>query len=275
MKETIATVTGIILLLAFTGTCFADPSENMYESRGQVYDGWEVCRTNAAGQNGFFQIKIKNSQPESFRPVITRESLGEYSDVATQWAENIASNYEDRQRRAKEIFRKVRNLVDYTSDKSQFGERDFALNADELALDIRQDGEAAGDCEDYAVLLSVMYKAAGFRSAIVLAPGHAACLVHLPDYEEANITWELEGKSGWVWAEATGKNNPLGWTPSKYMDKSLLAHEVENVGLEPGNLPEEADSEEMRSGGGGVQTGIPFFNVVLFLWLIPVIARAL
>ncbi len=275
MKTAIVTVIGILILLASAGICAADHSENMYEKGAEVYDSWGVCRTRATREDGFFQVEVRNGQAESFRPVIARESLGDYSDVAVSWGENLASEYGDRQRLAEEIFRKVRDMVEYTSDEALFGKEDFARNADELALDILKDGKAGGDCEDYAVLLSVMYKAAGFRSAVVLAPGHAACLVHLPGYEGANTTWEFEGESGWIWAEATGKNNPLGWTPSEYIGERLLAHEVENVGLEPGDLPEGADSEEMQTGSGGVQTGIPFFNVVFFLWLIPVIARAL
>lgn len=275
MKTTIVTAIGIILLLAFASTCAADPSENMYESGVEVYDGWGVYRTRATGEDGFFQVEIRNRQPASFRPVVARESLGDYSHVAVSWGENLESEYGDRERLAEEIFGKARDMVEYTSDETLFGKEDFARNADELALDILKDGEAAGDCEDYAVLLAVMYKAAGFRSAIVLAPGHAACLVHLPGYEGANTTWEFEGESGWIWAEATGKNNPLGWTPSEYIEERLLAHEVENVGLEPGNLPETADEERLETEGGGTQTGIPFFNVIFFLWLIPIIARAL
>jgi hypothetical protein len=71
-----------------------------------------------------------------------------------------------------------------------------------------------------------MYQAAGFRSAIVLPSGHTAVLVYLPDYNEATAFFELEGESGWVWAEATGRNNPLGWAPKEYLDMEIPAYEI-------------------------------------------------
>jgi len=73
-----------------------------------------------------------------------------------------------------------------------------------------------------------MYKGAGFRSAIVLALGHAATLVYLPEYNKANRILSVDGESGWVWAEATGRNNPLGWMPERFIGAELMAYEVED-----------------------------------------------
>jgi len=116
--------------------------------------------------------------------------------------------------------------VEYTSDVEQTGSEEFARNADELATAIMEDGVGEGDCEDMAVLLAVMYRAAGFRSAVVLVSGHTAVLVYLPEYKKATAFFELGGEPGWVWAEATGRNNPLGWVPDQYLGTEIAAYEI-------------------------------------------------
>ncbi|GAH45380.1 unnamed protein product, partial [marine sediment metagenome] len=73
--------------------------------------------------------------------------------------------YPGRFQRAEAVFRFVRDRVKYTPDIDQFDYEEFAQNADELASSIDQNGVGYGDCEDSAVLLAVMYKGAGFRSA--------------------------------------------------------------------------------------------------------------
>ena len=104
----------------------------------------------------------------------------------------------------------MRDRVRYTSDIDQFEHVEFAQNADELAAVLEEGRAGYGDCEDSAVLLAVMYKGAGYRSAIVIGKEHTACMVYLPDYDSAPVFFEVDGETGWVWAEATGRNNPLG-----------------------------------------------------------------
>jgi len=58
---------------------------------------------------------------------------------------------------------------------------EFAQNADELATIIAQNRVGYGDCEDSAVLLAVMYKGAGFRSAIAIGSGHTAAAEAIKD----------------------------------------------------------------------------------------------
>lgn len=258
-----------ILLFLLVSPCLASPSESFPERRNEIYDDWGVCRTSAQGNDGFFQV-----HENGFRPIIVYESFGEYSDVASSIAENIGSKYSDKRKIAEEIFKIVKNLVNYTSDRSQFGYDEFAQNADELARQIVKNNRAAGDCEDYAILLSVMYETVDIRSAIILAPGHAACLVHLPNYEKGNISWSFKGEKGWIWAEATGKNNYLGWTPDKYMGKDLIAYEIENNILQPRSFEGELGEEPIKSMGGTDSESLPFFNVVFLMLIIPIIARA-
>ncbi|NIM06750.1 MAG: hypothetical protein GTN65_14295, partial [Armatimonadetes bacterium] len=107
-----------------------------------------------------------------------------------------------------------------TPDKDQFQLDEFAQNADEVADKIAQNGFAHGDCEDSAALLAVMYKGAGYRSAIAVAPGHTAAMVYLPEYKKGSI-FTMDGEEGWVWAEATGRKNPLGWVSKDLIEGDL------------------------------------------------------
>jgi len=215
----------IVVLLAAVATAgyaSAFPSEGFYEIGSNIFDDWEICRTTAFGEDGFYQIT-----DTGFRPVIAFQSLGEQANVAYSLGEQIANEYPDPLRRAEAVFHFVRDRVEYTPDvEQQTGSEEFAQNADELAMTIVEDGIGEGDCEDMAVLLAVMYRAAGFRSAIVLVSGHTAVLVYLPEYNKATAFFELEGEPGWVWAEATGRNNPLGWVPEQHLGTEVAAYEI-------------------------------------------------
>jgi hypothetical protein len=214
----------IVVLLAAVATAgyaSAFPSEGFYERGGDIFDDWEICRTRAFGEDGFYQIT-----EIGFRPVIAFQSLGETADLAYSLGEHIAAEYPDPLRRAEAVFHFVRDGVEYTPDIDQTGNEEFAQNADELAIAIVEDGIGYGDCEDVTVLLAVMYRAAGFRSAIAIVREHTAVLVYLPEYNKATAVFELEGEPGWVWAEATGRNNPLGWVPKQYLNAQIATYEI-------------------------------------------------
>jgi hypothetical protein len=214
----------IVILLAGVATAgyaWAFPSQHFYHRGGEIFDDWDICRTDASGADGYYQIS-----DTGFRPVIAFESLGPEADLAWSLGQQIAGEYSDRLQRAEAVFDFVRDRVDYTSDIDEFGTDEFAQNADELAMTIVDDGSGRGDCEDMTVLLAVMYKAAGFRSAIMLLPEHTAVLVYLPDYSQATAFFDLNGETGWIWAEATGRNNPLGWAPEQYIDTKIPAYEI-------------------------------------------------
>jgi len=218
----------IVVLLAAVATAgyaSAFPSEGLYERGGDIFDDWEICRTRSFGEDGFYQITEIGTEI-GFRPVIAFQSLGEEADLAYSLGEHIANEHPDPLQRAEAVFRFVRDGVEYTPDIEQTGNEEFAQNADELAIAIVEDGIGYADCEDMAVLLAVMYKAAGFRSAIALVPEHTAVLVYLPEYNKATAFFELEGEPGWVWAEATGRNNPLGWAPKQYLNVKIATYEI-------------------------------------------------
>jgi len=262
-------VLGVVLALALvaTGYVSATPSADFYEEDGEVYDDWAICRTRAYGDDGFYQVS-----ETTFRPVIVFESLGEGTAEAYRLGEQFIAEYPDSLVRAEKIFEFVRDRVNYTSDLDQFDCDEFAQNADELAVVIDRNGVGYGDCEDSAVLLAVMYKGAGYRSAILIGQEHTATLVYLPDYKKVSAVFEVEGEPGWVWAEATGRNNPLGWTSKEYIDVELAVYEIseEIIALvEPATAPSTA----VTQGGSAGVLPFPFFGMIALLWLMSLFRR--
>jgi len=254
--------------LAATSYVSAAPSAGFTEVDGEIFDGWGVCRTRADGEDGFYQVS-----EVAFRPVIAFEGLGENAALAYSLGEQIAREYPDRVQRAEAVFCFVRDRVSYTPDIDQFPYEEFALNADELATIIDQDGVGYGDCEDSAVLLAVMYKGAGYRSAIMVGSGHTAALVYLPDYKRATAIFELEGEPGWVWAEATGKNNPLGWAPKEFINVKLAAYEISAEAIAPAKPSAAPSTAVAQTGGGASYQPFPFIGIIGLLWVMSLFRR--
>jgi hypothetical protein len=255
--------------LAGAGYAWASSSGGFYEVEGEIFDDWAVCRTRSFGEDGFYQVRSHD-----FRPVIAFESLGENADVAYSLGQEIAADYPDIVERAEAAFYYVRDRVRYTSDIDLFGYEEFAQNADELAYVMSElNGRGYGDCEDSAVLLAVICKGAGLRSAIAVGEEHTAALIYLPDYDDATAFFELSGEMGWIWAEATGRNNPLGWVPKEFLDVHVAAYEVTGETLaraEGAPEPEATVAQTNVGGGGGSNFSMlfPFLGVILFFWLI-------
>ena len=255
--------------LAATSYVSATPSAGFTEMDGDIFDSWGICRTSAAGEDGFYQMS-----ETAFRPVIAFESLGESAALAYSLGEQIARKYPDQLQRAEAVFCFVRDRVNYTPDIDQFPYEEFAQNADELATFIDQNGVGYGDCEDSTVLLAVMYKGAGYRSAIMVGSGHTAALVYLPDYKEATVIFELAGESGWVWAEATGKNNSLGWVPKELINAKLAAYEISTEAIapvKPSAVPPTAIIAQ--TGGGASAQPFSFISIIGLLWFMSLFRR--
>ncbi len=253
--------------LTASGYARATSSQGFHTVGNDVFDDWDISRTRAVGADGFYQLSEKG-----FRPVIAYESLGEEADIAYRLGEGMVDKYPDRVQRAEQIFHYVRDRVRYTPDKDQFQHDEFAQNADELAEKIVQNGFGHGDCEDSAILLAVMYQGAGYRSAIAVAPGHTAAMVYLPEYKRGSV-FKMNGEEGWVWAEATGRNNPLGWVDKDLIGDDLFAYEIKDERVTR-TLPTEAPATIVTSGGGGSASfPVPFFGIIAFLWLISSLFR--
>ena len=265
----IISVSLLLVGLATTHQVWATPSADFNETGGEVFDDWGIYRTRAFGKDGFYQLS-----ETSFRPVIAYESLGEESALAYRLGEQIAAEHPDRIERAEAIFRFVRDRVVYTPDIDQFRYDEFAQNADELAITIDQNGVAYGDCEDSAVLLAVMCRGAGLRSAIALGEGHTAALVYLPDYKKASAVFELDGEAGWLWAEATGKTNPLGWVPKEFTGGSVVAaYEIgeEQVTSKEPAAPSTAVAPKTQATSSSFRP--PFFLIVVGIFSLTALLR--
>ncbi|MFC2066328.1 transglutaminase domain-containing protein [Chloroflexota bacterium] len=255
--------------LIATGHAWATPSTGFREIDGEMFDDWQISRTRVFGDDGFYQVS-----ETTFRPVIAFESLGENAALAYNLGRQFADKYPDETQRAEKIFYFVRDRVRYTPDIDQFKRDEFALNADELANTIDQNGVGYGDCEDSTILLAVMYKGAGYRSAVAIAPGHTAPLIHLPGYKKAATIFKLDSESGWVWAEATGSNNPLGWIPKQFANVKLAAYEITEEEIVPAKPIKAPAVAVAGAGGGGVSfQPLPFTSVIGFLWLMSLFRR--
>ena len=257
----------MVMGLFVPSLAYASVSEQFFQRGIHISDDWGIFRTRATGADGFLGITSTGLDP-----IIARESLGNNTDVAWELGDEFVRKYPDRLQRAEEIFYYVRNRVRYTSDLDQFGIGEFAQNADEVVESIAANGIAQGDCEDSAVLAAVMYKAAGYRSALVLMPGHVAAIVYLPEYRKAPRKLTLDGEEGWVWAEATGATNPFGWIPESLVSGGMIAREVSSDRLATQRDGTGAvrieDGATAKGGEAASGTGLlVLLGVVGFLWV--------
>jgi hypothetical protein len=243
---------GIIILFAFSSlsVAYGIPSGGVYPPKftlrnGEWYDSWGFDRNNAEGSDGFL-------------PNVAYESIGTWNDTAYRIGERFKTNYPQKVERAEAILKYVQKWTEYGYDsdnvvKDGVAQDEWAWNADEMADAFNENTgvKAIGDCEDMAFLCSTIYLAAGFEVALVSPPEHVALMIWLPEYSNANCYWDInDGRGeGWIWVEATGKNNPLGWTPPDFNDgnfdvyplNTTLNSTISNVNYTPHDPQPEDD----------------------------------
>jgi hypothetical protein len=85
----------------------------------------------------------------------------------------------------------------------------------------------------------------------------------------------LEGEEGWVWAEATGGTNPLGWFAPSLAGKPMAARELSGEGSPEKKLTYSLTAVQRKSSRGGFSLGgiSPFFSVIFVLWLLSSVVR--
>ncbi|MGF3521886.1 MAG: hypothetical protein ACQXXJ_02165 [Candidatus Bathyarchaeia archaeon] len=217
----------LFLLLNFLAlqiySVFALPSSNFTKSNGYWFDDWDINRNYYAGRSGYL-------------PNMAYETLDENKELAFSIGESFKENYPTKTTRAIAILRYVQKWTEYGYDEENVfregvAQDEWAWNADEMAHAFNETRGivATGDCEDLAFLCATIYKGAGFDVAVVDAPGHVALLIWLPEFANADNYWDIPGDNrgaGWIWVEATGDANPLGWTPPDYENGEWTAYPI-------------------------------------------------
>ena len=187
------------------------------------YDNWGIYRTYYGGSNGYL-------------PNLASETLGENTELAYSIGEQFQDNYPSKTSRAVAILKYVQEWTEYGYDSDNVfrdgvAQDEWAWNADEMAHAFNEatGAIAIGDCEDMAFLCGTIYVGAGIDAAIIDAPEHVALLIWLPEFSNADIYWDLpndDRDAGWIWVEATGESNPLGWTPPDFEDGGWTAYPI-------------------------------------------------
>lgn len=210
----------VFFVFASMGFAYGFPSGRVFPPEfsmqyGDWYDSWGFNRNYYGGSDGFL-------------PNVAYESVGSERELAYSLGEWFKSNYPSKVERAEVILSYVQRWTDYGYDEDNVvmegdPQVEWAWNADEIAHMFDEDTlvVAVGDCEDLAFLCSTIYLAAGFDVVLVSPPEHVALMIWLPEYDNANYYWDLldDGRDyGWIWVEATGEENPLGWTPPDFDD---------------------------------------------------------
>jgi hypothetical protein len=217
----------LILALSITilplGRVSAFPSSDFTYNNGEWYDSWGINRNSYDGSHGYL-------------PNLAYETLDSNKELAFSLGESFKNNYASTTSRAEAILNYVQTWTTYGYDSENVvrdgvSQDEWAWNADEMAhnMDKTAGIKAVGDCEDMAFLCATIYTGAGIDAAIVDAPEHVACLIWLPEYPNADNYWNLPNdnrNAGWIWVEATGESNPLGWTPPDFADGNWNAYPI-------------------------------------------------
>jgi len=215
-----------ILVISQSQTTNGLPASSFNRKEGDWYDNWGINRNYYEGPNGYL-------------PKLATETLNENKELAYSIGEWFQTNYPTETDRAVAILKYVQTWTEYGYDSENvlrggIPQEEWAWNADEMAHAFNETTgvKAIGDCEDMAFLCGTIYVGAGFDAAIVDAPEHVALLIWLPEFSNANCYWNLttDGRdAGWIWVEATGSSNPLGWTPPDFIDGGWTAYAIGNL----------------------------------------------
>jgi len=232
-----------VSVVALTQTARGFPASDFTLQEGDWYDNWGIDRNYYGGPHGFL-------------PNLAYETLGENKELAYSIGEWFQNNYPSKTERAVAVLKYVQKWTEYGYDsenviRNGVAQDEWAWNADEMAHAFNENTgvKAIGDCEDMAFLCGTIYVGAGFDAAIVDATDHAALLIWLPEFSNANSYWDIpndDRDAGWIWVEATGNSNPLGWTPPDYEDGGWTAYPIGSLEFVPEPEPEQSTSTDVN-----------------------------
>ena len=231
-----------VLLSAQSLTANGFPASSFTMEEGDWFDNFGIDRNYYGGTHGYL-------------PNLATETLNENRELAYSLGESFKADYPVDTDRAVAVLKYVQTWTEYGYDsdnvvRSGVAQDEWAWNADEMAHVFNQNtgAKAIGDCEDLAFLCGTMYVGAGFDAAIVDAPEHVALLIWLPEFSNANSYWDLPNDNrdaGWIWVEATGSSNPLGWTPPDYQDGGWTAYPIGNLQFEVEPVPTQSNPDSI------------------------------
>jgi hypothetical protein len=253
----------ITLASAFSINAIGIPASNFTKENGDWYDNWGIDR-NDPGYGGDLP---------GYLPHLANETLGANKELAYSIGQQFQDEYPDKVSRAVAILKYVQTWTYYGYDSDNFirngvAQGEWAQNADEFAhaFDPTTGVTAVGDCEDMAFLCGTIYVGAGFDAAVIDAPYHAALLIWLPDFSNANDYWDInDGRgAGWIWVEATGSSNPLGWTPSDFENGDWTAYPINSLEF-VAYSPTQSTSTDLPCLGGVAQMSFGLCLVWFFM----------
>jgi hypothetical protein len=218
------------------------PASSFKLEHGDWYDNFGIDRNYYAG-------------PDGFLPNLAYETLGDNKELAFSIGERFQEHYLSKTERAVAILKYVQTWTEYGYDsdnvvRNGVPQEEWAWNADEMAHAFNETigVKAVGDCEDMAFLCGTIYVGAGFDAAIIDAPEHAALLIWLPEFSNADNYWDIpddDRGAGWIWVEATGSSNPLGWTPPDFEDGRWTAYPINPLESVPEPDPHQPTSIDL------------------------------
>jgi hypothetical protein len=119
-----------------------------------------------------------------------------------------------------------------------------------------------------AFLCGTIYVGAGFDAAVIDATDHCALLIWLPEFSNADYYWDIgDGRgAGWIWVEATGSSNHLGWTPSDFEDGGWIAYPIANSSQFVSN------PEGFQPNGGSTSTDLDTLGTIVAIVFFVILA---
>jgi hypothetical protein len=245
------------LAVALIKTANGFPASSFHLQDGDWYDNWNIDRNYYGG-------------PDGYLPNLASETLGENKELAYSIGEWFQNNYPSKTERAVAILKYVQKWTDYGYDSDNVvrdgvAQDEWAWNADEMAHAFNETtgATAVGDCEDMAFLCGTIYVGAGFDAAVVDATEHVALLIWFPDFANANAYWDIPNDNrdaGWIWVEATGSSNPLGWTPPDFEDGGWTAYPIGSLEFVAEPAPSQSTSSDSEM--LGIIVAIVFFVIL-------------
>jgi hypothetical protein len=253
-----------ISIVALKQTASGFPASNFNLREGDWYDNWGIDRNYYGGPHGYL-------------PNLASETLDVNKELAYSIGERFQENYPSKTERAVAILKYVQKCTEYGYDSDNVirdgvAQDEWAWNADEMAHAFNEETgvKAIGDCEDMAFLCGTIYVGAGFDAAIVDATDHCALLIWLPEFSNANNYWDLSNDdrdAGWIWVEASGNSNPLGWTPPDFENGGWTAYPI-------GSLEFVAEPEPSQSTSPSINLDVLMTIIAIVFSIILAFAKA-